>query len=81
MVRASSGSLSTQRIIPGGYRDIHSRFQVSQPAERADDPPTDLLDHVCNVGIAGRLALEKAGFEALVGTIEKHALHDDHMVM
>jgi hypothetical protein len=50
----------TQRIIPGGHRDIHSGFQVSQLAELADDPVTDLPDHVRHVGIAGRLALEKA---------------------
>jgi hypothetical protein len=70
-----------QRVIPGGHRDLHSGFQVSQMAELADDPPTDLLDHVCNVGIAGRLTLEKAGCETLVRAIEKNTLHDDHMVM
>jgi hypothetical protein len=70
-----------QRIMPGGHGDIHARFQISQPAERTDDPPTDLLDHVCHVGIAGWLTLDKAGFESLVRTIEKNALHEDHMIM
>ncbi len=50
-------------------------------AERADHPPTDVLDNVCHVGIAGRFALDKLGFQTLVRAIEKHALNDDHMVM
>lgn len=36
-----------------GYRDFHSGFQVAQPTQLANDPPTDLPDNVCNVGIAG----------------------------
>jgi hypothetical protein len=44
-----------KRIIPSGHGNIHSGFQVAQPAERGDDPPTDFLDHLCHVRIAGRL--------------------------
>jgi hypothetical protein len=60
-----------KRIIPSSHGNIHSGFQVAQPAERADDPPTDVLDHLCHVRIAGRLTLEKTGFEALIDAIEK----------
>ncbi len=66
-----------QRVIPGGHWDLHAGFQVPQPTQLADDPPTDLLDHVCHSGIAGRLAFEKARCETLVGAIEKHTLNDD----
>ena len=51
-----------QWIIPSGHRDIHSGFQVSQPTQLADNPPTDFLDHVCHVGIAG--GTEKGGYVA-----------------
>ena len=34
-----------------------------------------------NVGIAGRLALDKARLEALVGAIEIDTLKEDHMIM
>ena len=82
MVRASSGSVSRSGSYSVATRISTGRtLQVAQPAERADDPPTDLLDHVCNVGIAGWLTRDKAGFETLVRTIEKNALHDDHMIM
>jgi hypothetical protein len=40
-----------QRIISGSHPAIHARFQIPQPAERADDPPTELLEHRGNVGI------------------------------
>jgi hypothetical protein len=53
--------------------DVLNFLQIARPAELADHPPTDLLDHVCNAGITGSLALEKAGFEALGRTIEKNA--------
>src|SRR5215471_15691038 len=33
-----------QGIIPGGHEGLQARFQVAQPAELTDDPPTDLLD-------------------------------------
>ena len=41
----------------------------------------DFLQHVCHVGIAGRLALEKAGLEALVGAIEIDPREEDTMKM
>ena len=49
--------------------------------ERADDPPTDLLEDRGNVRIAGRLDLEKARLEALVGPIEIGPLQEDNMRM
>jgi hypothetical protein len=33
-----------QRIIPGGYRSLNSRLQISEPTQLADDLVTDLLD-------------------------------------
>jgi hypothetical protein len=39
-------------------------------AELPDDPPTDLLDHLGHIGIAGRLDLEKAGFAPLIWASE-----------
>jgi len=41
----------------------------------------DFLKHVCHVGIAGRLALEKAGLAAVVGAIEIDPLEEDTMKM
>ena len=49
--------------------------------ERADDPPTDLLEDLGNVRIAGRLDLDKARLEALVGPIEIGPLQEDNMIM
>ena len=49
--------------------------------ERADDPPTDLLEDLGNVRIAGRLALDKARLEARLGAIELDALKEDNMIM
>src|SRR5205814_7883860 len=48
-----------QWIIPGGYSGVYARFQIGQPAQRADDPPADLLDHGGNVGVGRGRALEK----------------------
>ena len=42
-----------------------------------DDPPTDVLDPVCNVGIARRFGFDKAGREILVDAIEGNALKED----
>jgi hypothetical protein len=50
-------------------------------AERADDPPTDVLDHVCHVGIARRFGFDKAGLETLGGAIEVNALKEDDVKM
>jgi hypothetical protein len=41
----------------------------------------DRLDHRGDVGIAGRLALEKARLAALVGAIQIDALEEDAMEM
>jgi len=41
----------------------------------------DRLDYRGDVGIAGRLALEKARLAALVGAIEIDALEEDAMEM
>src|SRR5882724_3525555 len=75
------GFVAAQGIIPGGYGCIDSRLQVSQPTQRADDPPTDLLEDLGNVRIAGRHALDKARLAALVGAIEVDALKEDNMKM
>jgi hypothetical protein len=45
--------------------------------ELVEDPPTDILDHGCNVGIARRFGCAKAGLETLVGAIEGNALKAD----
>jgi len=50
-------------------------------AELAEDPMADFLNHVCHVGIAGRLDREKAGRAALVGAIEIDPLEEDAMEM
>jgi hypothetical protein len=41
----------------------------------------DFLKHVCHIGIAGRLAREKAGLAPLVGAIEVDPLQEDAMEM
>jgi hypothetical protein len=46
--------------------------------QRADDPPTDLLEDRGNVCIAGRLALEKARRAALGGPIKIDPLKEDN---
>src|SRR5262245_56352556 len=81
MVRASSGAVSRRGIIPGDHGSLHVSFQVAQPAERADHPPADFLYHLCYIGIAGRLAREKAGFAPFVGAIEVDPLYEDAMEM
>ena len=50
-------------------------------AQRADDAPTDLLDHVGDVGIGRGRAREKAGFVAFVGAIEKHPLQEKQVIV
>ena len=75
------GLVVAQRIILGGHRGVQTRFQVAQPAELADHPPADFLYHLCYIGIAGRLAREKAGFATFVGAIEVDTLYEDAMEM
>ena len=75
------GLVVEQRIIPRGHGVVDARLQVSQPTQRADDPPADRLDYRGNVGITGRLALEKARREALVGPIKIDPLKEDNMKM
>ena len=70
-----------QRIIPGGHGGINSRLQISQPTQRANDPPADLLDHVGDVGIGWRLDLDKARLEARLGAIEIDARREDNVIM
>ena len=50
-------------------------------AERANDPPTDLLDHGGDGGVGRRLPLDKPGLEACLGAIEVDALKKDAMKM
>src|SRR5262245_11248458 len=71
----------TQGIIPGGDGGLHVRFQIAQPAQQADDPPTDLLDDSGNVGVGRRCALEKAGLKAHGGAVEVDAFKKEDMEM
>src|SRR5436309_7382009 len=75
------GFVVAQRIIPGGHGGIQARLQISEPTQLTDDPVTDLLEDRGNVGITGRLALEKARRAALVGAIEIDPLEEDAMAM
>src|SRR5215813_693571 len=70
-----------QGIIPGDHGSLQARFQVAQPAERADHPPADVLYHRCDSGMAGRLAREKAGLQAHGGALEVDTLYEDAMAM
>src|SRR5262249_26363897 len=70
-----------QRIIPGGYRSLNARFQISEPTQHTDDAVTELLEDRGNVVIAGRGGVDKAGLEASCGAIEVDALHEDAMEM
>ncbi len=71
------GLVVHERIIPRGHGGVDARLQVSEVAQRADDPPADRLDYRGNIGITGRLALEKARREALVGPIKIDPLKED----
>src|SRR5262249_11421608 len=70
-----------QGIIPGGHGRLYAHLQVAQLAELTDDPPADFLYHFCYIGIAGRLAREKAGFATFVSAIEVDPLQEDAMEM
>src|SRR6266568_6640500 len=70
-----------QGIIACRHRRVATRFEVPQRAELADDSMADRLDYRGDVGIAGRLALEKARLAALVGAIQIDALEEDAMEM
>jgi len=75
------GGVISQGIIPRGHGSVATRFEVAQLAELTDDTMADFLKHVCHVGIAGQLALEKAGLAAVVGAIEIDPLEEDTMKM
>jgi len=60
------GLVVEQRIIACGHSFVDACLQVSPLAQRADDPPADLLEHLGNVSIAGRLDLDKARLGVLV---------------
>src|SRR5215510_16499089 len=63
------GLVGAQGIIACGH-GVDARLQVSPLTERADDPPTDLLEDLGNVRIARWLALDKARLAARLGAIE-----------
>jgi hypothetical protein len=67
----------TQGVIACGRRSVEARLQVSQPTQRADDPPADRRDDRGNIGIGGRIALDKPRFEPFVGAIEIDPLKED----
>ena len=69
------------RIIPRGHGVVDACLQVSQPTQRADDPPTALLDHVCDVAVGRHLDLEKARLATLVGAIEIDTLKEDQVIV
>ena len=75
------GLVDHKRIISCSHGGIAARLQVSQVAQLTDDAPADCLHHLGNVGIAGRLALDKARLEARCGAIEIDALKKDTMKM
>jgi hypothetical protein len=67
--------------MPGGRGLFDSRLQVTQPTQRADNPPTDLLEDLGNVRIVGRLDLHKAWLAARPGAIEVDSRKKNHMEM
>jgi hypothetical protein len=68
------GLVIAQGVIACGRSSVDARLQVSQVAQRADDSPADLLDHLSDIGIGGRLDFDKAWLEVLVIAIEIHPL-------
>src|SRR5262245_14157161 len=68
-----------QGIIPRGYGIIDAGLQVSQMAQRANDAPTDLLDHSGDGGVGRWLTREKAWLQTLVSAIEKHSLQEEQV--
>src|SRR5262249_30479032 len=70
-----------QGVIPGGHGGLQARLQVAQGAQLTDNPSTDLLDHVGDVGIGRWLACEKAGFATCVGALKVDPLQEDAMAM
>ena len=58
----------------GIHHGGRTRFEVSQMAQRADDPPAARLDHGGDGGVGRGLALEKAWLAPLVGTIQRDPL-------
>src|SRR5712691_3852267 len=45
------GRVITQGVIACGRSRVNARLQVSQPTQRADDPPADLRDDRGNIDI------------------------------
>lgn len=74
------GHVVTQRIMPRRYHIIRANVQIPQLPQRADDASADRLDHSGDVGIAGRLAFDIPGLEALDGELEIDAYGEDHMI-
>jgi hypothetical protein len=74
------GTGETGVVIACRHRGVETRLQVSQPTQRTDDPPAELLNHRGDVGITGRLALKKVRLEALVGAIEIHPLKEGSLL-
>src|SRR5262249_40311804 len=68
-----------QGIIPRGDGVIDAGLQVSQMAQRANDAPTDFLDHSGDGGVGRWLTREKAWLQTLVSAIEKHSLQEEQV--
>ena len=75
------GLVVKERIIPRGYGVVEAHLQVSQVAQRVDDSPADRLHHRSDIGIGGRLALDKSRLEPLGGAIEIDPIEHDHMTV
>src|SRR5262249_32206445 len=75
------GRVIDQGVLACRHRGVETRFQVPQMAELADDPPADLLEHVCDVGVGRWLDREKAWLEPLGGAIQIDPFKEDNMIM
>jgi hypothetical protein len=58
-------------IIPGGHGVSAACLQVSQVAQRADDPAAQLLHDVCHISLAGWLDVDKPRLAARCSAIER----------
>jgi hypothetical protein len=67
--------------IPTAAPRVGARLPRAQRAQRAHDAPADLLEHRGDVGIGGRLGLDKARRATLVRAIQIHPFKKNTMIM